>query len=142
MDFPIFIKDDVDITNGLTPTTKFDVLDLKIGQDGPSAQGYGMTMASQSLVSKTMREMGNIDLHTKYVHAFLNGKYHGIYTLKEHWDEHFGETYYGGDKDLYDAVDDSNGFDRGAINLNQLGIPTGSITNWNALRTAAQHPES
>ena len=37
-EYPIFKRDDVDTANAFTPTTKFDVLDLKIGQDGPSAQ--------------------------------------------------------------------------------------------------------
>jgi hypothetical protein len=134
LEFPIFTKDDVDT---YTPTTKFDVLDLKIGQDGPSGDGFGMTMTSQGLISKTMREMGNIDLHTQYVHVYNNGKYFGIYTLKEHWDEHFGETYYGGNKDLYDNIEDENGYAVGNVNLDSDGLPQGTITNWNALRSAA-----
>lgn len=55
----------------------------------------GMLMSSQGLISKTMRELGNIDVHTKYVHAFANGKYQGIYTLKERYDNHFASDYYG-----------------------------------------------
>ena len=134
LEFPIFAKDDVDIANNFTPTNKFDVLDLKIGQDGPAGDGFGMTMTSQGLVSKTMREMGNIDLHTQYVHVYNNGKYHGIYTLKEHWDEHFAETYYGGNKDLYDNIE---GWATGNVNLDSDGLPQGTLTSWNALRSAA-----
>ena len=133
LEYPIFKKDDVDT---YTPTTKFDVLDLKIGQDGPSAQGYGMTMTSQGLVSKTMRELGNIDLHTQYTHVFVNGKYNGVYTLKESFNEHFGETYFGGDKDLYDSIESD--WDEGSINYNADSIPQGNLVNWNAMRTAAQ----
>jgi HYR domain/Secretion system C-terminal sorting domain/Fn3 associated/CotH kinase protein len=135
LEFPIFTKDAVDSYN---PVTKFDVLDLKIGQDGPSSDGFGMIMTSQELYSKTMREMGNIDVHTQFVHAFVNGKYHGIYILKEHWDAHFGESYYGGNKDLYDEIDDTNGWANGAVNLNSEGVPQGTIANWNAMRTAAE----
>ena len=130
--YPIFKKDDVDTYK---PTDEFDVLDLKVGQDGPSADGFGMVMTSQGLISKTMREMGNIDLHTQYTHVYVNGVYHGVYTLKEHWDEHFGETYYGGDKELYDNIESS--WERGRVNTNSAGVPQGTITNWNALRSAA-----
>jgi uncharacterized protein YoaH (UPF0181 family) len=139
-EYPVFTRDDVDTANNFTPTTKFDVLDLKIGQDGPTSDAYGMTITSQGLISKTMREMGNIDAHTRYVQAFVNGKYRGIYVLKEHWDEHFGETYYGGNNDLYDYIEGgSEDYNLGSVNLNSDGTPQGTITNWNALRTAAQN---
>jgi hypothetical protein len=121
----IFVRDDADRQN---PANEFDVLDLKIGQDGPNADGYSMLMSSQGLVSKTMRELGNFDLHTRYVHAFVNGKYHGVYTLKEKYDEHFAESYYGGQKEQYDVIESS--WASGRIN-------EGTITNWTALKSAA-----
>jgi hypothetical protein len=135
LEFPIFTRDAVD---SYSPTTKFDVLDLKIGQDGPSAGGFGMLMTSQSLISKNMREMGNIDLHTQYAHAFVNGKYHGIYTFKEHWDEHFAETYYGGNKDFYDQIVEGVSYELGDINVNSSGQPQGNLNNWIALRDAGR----
>lgn len=124
LDYPIFKKDDADTKN---PATKFDVLELKIGQDGPNTDGYGMLMSSQGLISKTMRELGHVDLHTQYAHAFVNGKYHGIYTVKEKYDEHLAETYYGGKKEQYDVVESS--WTVGRVN-------EGDLTNWNALKTA------
>ena len=133
LEYPIFKKDDVDTYN---PTTKFDRLDLKIGQDGPSSASLGMTMTSQGLISKTMREMGNIDLHTQYAHVYVNAKYHGIYILKEHFDPHFGETYYGGDSDSYDFVESN--WKTGRISLDSEGNPQGNLTNWTAMRTVAQ----
>jgi hypothetical protein len=122
--YPIFEKDEADAK---APTTEFDVLELKIGQDGPNEDGYGMLMSSQGLVSKTMRELGNVDLHTRYVHAFINGKYHGVYTLKEKYDQHLGATYYGGQKEQYDVIESA--WTAGTVN-------EGTITNWNALKTA------
>ncbi len=122
--YPIFEKDDADTK---APTTEFDVLELKIGQDGPNTDGYSMLMSSQGLVSKTMRELGNVDLHTRYVHAFVNGKYHGVYTLKEKYDQHLGATYYGGQKEQYDVIESS--WSTGVVN-------EGNLTNWNALKNA------
>jgi HYR domain/Secretion system C-terminal sorting domain/Fn3 associated/CotH kinase protein len=135
LEFPIFTRDPVDNYN---PTTKFDALDLKIGQDGPNAGGFSMLMTSQSLISKNMREMGNIDLHTQYAHAFVNGKYHGIYTFKEHWDEHFAQTYYGGNKDFYDQIVEGVSYELGDINVNSSGQPQGNLINWIALRNAGR----
>ena len=123
--YPIFKKDDVDT---YTPADKFDKLELKIGQDGPNADGFGMVMTSQGVISKTMRELGNIDLHTQYVHAFVNGKYHGVYTLKEKYDEKFAAEYYGGEDTQYDVIESS--WTTGRVN-------EGTITNWNALKSFA-----
>ena len=123
--YPIFKKDAVDNYN---PADKFDKLELKIGQDGPNADGFGMVMTSQGLVSKTMRELGNIDLHTQYTHVFVNGKYHGVYTLKEKYDEKFAAEYYGGEKEQYDVIESS--WSAGRIN-------EGTLTNWNALKNFA-----
>jgi CotH kinase protein/Secretion system C-terminal sorting domain/Fn3 associated len=127
LDFPIFKRDDVDTRN---PVTKYDVLDLKIGQDGPNVDGFGMVMSSQGLVSKTMREMGNIDLHSQYVHAFVNGKYNGIYTLKEPYDGHFAADYYGGKSSDYDEIE---GYWEGP---EVKGSST--LNTWNALEYATE----
>jgi hypothetical protein len=135
LQYPIFKKDDVDTYSS---TDKFDVLDLKIGQDGPNEGGFGMVMTSQGLISKTMREMGNIDVHTQYVHVFKNGRYHGIYTLKEHWDEHFGAAYFGGEKEMYDCIDDNEGWAVGSVNINSQGLPQGTLENWDNLRIASE----
>jgi CotH kinase protein/Secretion system C-terminal sorting domain/Fn3 associated len=125
--FPIFKRDDVDTRN---PVTKYDVLDLKIGQDGPNADGYGMLMSSQGLVSKTMREMGNVDLHAQYVHTFVNGKYNGIYTLKEPYDGHFASDYYGGKSADYDEIE-------GDWESPEVK-GTSTLNTWNALQSATQ----
>ena len=133
--YPIFKKE---VEDTYTPADKFDKLELKIGQDGPNADGFGMVMSSQAIISKTMREMGNIDEHTQYVHAFVNGKYHGVYTLKEKYDENFASDYYGGIDEQYDVITDDAGWSTGSVNISSSGVPDGTITNWNALRTAAQ----
>ncbi len=123
--YPIFKKDDVDSKN---PANDFDILELKIGQDGPNSDGFGMIMTSQGLLNKTMRELGNVDLHTQYVHAFVNGKYHGVYTLKEKYDEHFAESYYGGQKEQYDEIEGDWAF--------PIAKPGSTLTNLNLFQTA------
>jgi CotH kinase protein/Secretion system C-terminal sorting domain/Fn3 associated len=131
LSYPIFARDEADTRN---PTTKFDVLELKIGQDGPNADGFGMVMSSQSLISKTMREMGNVDVHTKYVHAFVNGKYHGVYTLKEKYDNHFAASYYGGSSKEYDEIE--GGWRGPALKVKPDGTSSSTLNTWRALETA------
>jgi hypothetical protein len=131
LSYPIFARDEADTRN---PTTKFDVLELKIGQDGPNADGFGMVMSSQSLISKTMREMGNVDVHTKYVHAFVNGKYHGVYTLKEKYDNHFAASYYGGSSKDYDEIE--GGWRGPALKVKPDGTSSSTLNTWRALETA------
>jgi hypothetical protein len=74
-----------------------------------------------------MRELGHVDLHTRYVHVIVNGAYHGVYTLKEKYDQHLGATYYGGQKEQYDVIESA--WTTGRIN-------EGNLTNWNALKNA------
>jgi CotH kinase protein/Secretion system C-terminal sorting domain len=131
--FPIFKRDDVDTRN---PVTKYDVLDLKIGQDGPNADGYGMLMSSQGLVSKTMREMGNVDLHSQYVHVFVDGNFNGIYTIKEPYDNHFAADYYGGKSADYDEIEGS--WDAPEVKVKADGTSTSSLANWNLLEAAVK----
>jgi hypothetical protein len=131
LNYPIFARDEADTRN---PTTKFDVLELKIGQDGPNADGFGMVMSSQALISKTIREMGNIDVHTKYVHAFVNGKYHGVYTLKEKYDNHFAASYYGGSSKDYDEIEGD--WDAPAVKIKADGTSSSTLNTWHALETA------
>jgi CotH kinase protein/Secretion system C-terminal sorting domain/Fn3 associated len=125
--YPVFKKDEADTR---IPNQKHDVLELKIGQDGPSWGGFGMLMNSQGLISKTMRELGNLDLHTQYVHVFVNGKYNGIYTLKEKYDAHFAAAYYGGKDSDYDEIG-------GYWEVPEVKAPS-TLDTWNALKSATQ----
>jgi CotH kinase protein/Fn3 associated/Secretion system C-terminal sorting domain len=133
LSYPIFKRDDVDTRN---PETKFDILELKIGQDGPNADGYGMLMSSQGLISKTMREMGNVDVHTQYVHAFVDGKYNGIYTLKEKYDSHFAASYYGGKSSDYDEI--GGIWEQPEVKVKPDGTSSSSLNTWNLLQAATE----
>ena len=52
----------------------------------------------------TARDMGKIDGHATYVHLYLNGLYWGLYMPVERPDAGFGERYFGGSDDEYDAI--------------------------------------
>jgi hypothetical protein len=52
----------------------------------------------------TARDMGKVDGHGRHVHLYLDGLYWGLYQLVERPDASFGERYFGGDDDDYDAI--------------------------------------
>jgi hypothetical protein len=55
----------------------------------------------------TMLEMGGVASHSRFVHVYLNGVYWGLYDAVERPDAAFGASYFGGEKDDWDAM--SNG---------------------------------
>ena len=68
----------------------------------------------------TMREMGRVAPHSRFVHLYINGFYWGLYNPVERPDATFSSNYYGGDKDDWDA-------------LNQDSAPDGNYDAWNRL---------
>ena len=52
----------------------------------------------------TARDMGRVDGHAIFVHLYLNGLYWGLYNPVERPDAGFGEEYFGGSDEDYDAI--------------------------------------
>ena len=52
----------------------------------------------------TLLEMGQPQVHGRFVHVFLNGFYWGVYNMVERPNASFSATYSGGDKDDWDAL--------------------------------------
>ena len=57
-----------------------------------------------SFARDTARDMGKVDGHATYVHLYLNGLYWGLYNPVERPEAGFGEEYFGGGDDEYDAI--------------------------------------
>lgn len=54
----------------------------------------------------SMRAMGGVATHNRYVHLFINGLYWGIYDPSERPDAAFAATYFGGEKEDYDVMNE------------------------------------
>ncbi len=67
----------------------------------------------------TQRDMGAISTHGRFVHLYLDGLYWGIYDMLERPDASFMAHYLGGEKENYDAI-------------NQSEIIDGDMVSWNA----------
>lgn len=87
------------------PVEKFDAIDLRSGSHDMSSRGGYM---AARFVDDTMLEMGQIAPHGRFVHVYLNGEYWGQYHLRERWNADMGSSYFGGEKEDYDAISANN----------------------------------
>ena len=89
------------------PVDRFDSIVLRAGgsktwldfRDPANAQ-----YLHDAFARDTARDMGKTDGHATYVHLYLNGLYWGLYNPVERPEAGFGEEYFGGDDDEYDAI--------------------------------------
>jgi hypothetical protein len=94
-----------------SPVTKFDTLVLR-ADFGYSWLHWNPTQRTRAQrirdawVKDSMREMGGLASHNRYVHLFINGLYWGLYDPTERPDGSFGEAYLGGDKEDYDVMNE------------------------------------
>jgi len=91
---------------------KFKRLELKIGEDGVLNNDFtfGYSRFSDKLMHDAMLDMGHLDVHAKFVHVFLNGKYYGVETLRERYDDDFAESYLTGDDNDYIRINNKDGY--------------------------------
>ena len=106
-----------DVFKGYKNTTHpavddFKRLELKIGEDGVLNNdfSFGYSRFSDKLMHDAMLDMGHLDVHAKFVHVFLNGKYYGVETLRERYDDDFAESYLTGDDDDYVRINNKDGY--------------------------------
>lgn len=73
----------------------------------------------------TQIDMNGIGSHGNLVHLYINGIYWGIYNPSEKPDADFSASYFGGEKDDYDA-------------MNHDGVVDGDNIAWNTMRDLAR----
>lgn len=115
--FPLF---------GAEATDSFDTIILRGGYN----DGWVHTPTTTQYIRDhwartTLLEMEHAHAHGKFMHVYLNGFYWGMYNAVERPNNSFSASYYGGDKDDWDA-------------LNTGMIRDGSIAAWNELRSLAR----
>jgi hypothetical protein len=52
----------------------------------------------------TQLAMGQVSAHERFVHLYINGVYWGLYNPSERTDASFAASYFGGEKEQYDAI--------------------------------------
>jgi hypothetical protein len=98
LEFPLFGSDAAD---------RFDTIVLRnLYNDGWQWQSAGVR--AQYVRDEWLRAaqlaMGQVGSHGTFVHLYINGHYWGIYNAVERPDASFLATYFGGDKDEWDAL--------------------------------------
>lgn len=103
--YPLFGNEGVD---------EFDKIDLRSSSNFDWAResdfrtGEQFTFARDVFSRDTQGAMGQAYTKSRYYHLYLNGIYWGIYQTDERPEASFGASYFGGDKDDFDAVKCSN----------------------------------
>ena len=90
--------------------------------DGWPYGGPSALYVRDAFAVESMRGMGRVASHSSFVHLYINGFYWGLYNPIERPDAAFSATYFGGDRDTWDA-------------LNQDSAPDGNYDAWNRLMT-------
>ena len=95
--FPLFGDEGAD---------QFDKVDLRTSMNYSwSFDGSTLNTMLRDVFSRdTQRDMGQPYTRSRYYHLYLNGVYWGLFQTQERSEARYAETYFGGDKDDYDAV--------------------------------------
>ena len=98
-----------DAPNGRKAAGKFDTLQLRSNYNyGFSHRHFWQCDKAQynrdQFTNDVFMELGNIGVHGRWTHLYINGIYWGLYHLHERPDQDFMEVYFGGDDSDYDAI--------------------------------------
>lgn len=97
LDFPLF---------GDEGTDEFDVLDLRTASNYSwSSRGNPQNTFLREVFGRdSQADLGQPYTRSEYYHLYLDGQYWGLFQTQERIQEHYGESYFGGDETDYDVV--------------------------------------
>lgn len=116
------------------PANDFDAIDLRSGSHDMTNRGAYM---SARFVDDSMIEMGQPAPHGRFVHVYLNGRFWGQYHLRERWSGDMGASYYGGEKEDYDAIAANNSGQQFLTGV----VYDGTAAFWNETRSLLAGPD-
>lgn len=131
-------------------TTSFRRMDLRCSQNyswaNAPTESWGWmrdAFVTETWERDAQRDLGQPYTRSRYVNLFINGRYWGLYQTQERADEHFAESYLGGDSDAYDVynVNDLNaGTDDGRRALYEMAT-AGFVDDADYLRAQGLNPD-
>lgn len=124
MEYPLF-------PGNANATYKFNTIHIKAGYNNTWIHSTSTQRASAQYIrdvwaKSTFRKMGQVSVHTRYGHLFINGMYWGLFNFSERIDSEFMETYFGGNELNYDVIKD------------YVEIVDGNLNAWNEMVTTVQ----
>ena len=118
-----------------SPREEFDSVNLRMDYNfswlhpdgGQRARGQ---RTRDAWTKDSMRAMGGLAGHNRYVHLFINGLYWGVCDPSERPDATFAAAYLGGEKEDYDAINEAHvAVDGTTVALNaMLALPVATTT--------------
>ena len=96
-----------------SPVAEFDTLDLRSDYNNHWTHGFDARQRSRgglvrdAWLKDVQAAMGAVSSHSCYVHLYINGLYWGVYNPCERPDASFAASYFGGQKEDYDAFNGS-----------------------------------
>ncbi|MBN1482343.1 CotH kinase family protein [candidate division KSB1 bacterium] len=122
---------------------EFDKMDLRTSQNYSWAYGAGSkdggaernTMLRDVFSRDLQRDMGQPYTRSRYYHLFINGTYWGLFQTQERSEASFAESYFGSDREDYDAIKVDAGYQRPYI----MEATDGTLDAWNALWAIARN---
>ncbi len=127
--YPLFSDDATDEFDTLILRGAFNIAWNQYEVDGEgTSEPYRVTAqyTRDEFVRRTQLAVGRASAHGRYVHLYLNGLYWGLYNLAERPDMSFAATYFGGNKEEYDA-----------LNSGEV-VADSSKDSWNAAQAVAE----
>ena len=111
--------------------SSFKKIDLRTSQNFAWSFGNANDNFINEVVARDLQGAiaGDLYTRTRACHLFLNGVYWGLYQTDERIDEHYAESYNGGDKDEYDVV---RTFHDERLTF-ETGVVEGNDAAWRAL---------
>ena len=133
--FRVVFKDDYGATKldyplfGEGADDSFDTIVLRAGfNDSWGPGGWtGATYLADRWTAGTQNAMGSYAPHGTFVHLYINGLYWGLYNPVERPGDEFAASYFGGDKEDYDAYVTGE-------------LISGTTAAWNALFALIRQP--
>lgn len=127
LNFPVF--EGFESQGTVDPVDEFKRLTLRTGaHDAGFWPGSGFTHRGSWVRARwgdeTMLELGHVNSHGRWVNVYFNGQYWGQYQVREHFNDHFMESYFGGDNSQY-------------LGVNRGVVSNGSGDGWDAAVAAA-----
>ena len=95
-----------------SPVTSFNTLVLRADYNNswlhwdPDQRLRGQR-TRDALMKDTMRAMGGLSSHSRFVNLYVNGLYWGVYDPTERPDEDFASSYLGGTPEDYDVINEN-----------------------------------
>ena len=111
LNYRFFDDTEVDAFDSIAFRPNFNMSWVRTDNSGPlnngNADGAERTHAiyvRDQFTKDSYTAMGQVGAHERFVHLYINGVYWGIYNPCERTDAAFAATYFGGEKEDYDAI--------------------------------------